>query len=232
MEKIIKINCYIETKDVPLEELTSRGNLIIDAYQRKNLKMYDNVTTKLYYIIPKLNIIRIIIPIDEINHLGVVSNILLDTTISNFNLERLPAQLISYKELMIKNDSELSETQILETAYKMIEKEMDFVFPTKVPILKIINYRNNKEPVLILPNIFSNVFKSSGRLMSKKNNDSIIIKSRKETVQVNYKEILPFDGLELIGRGTLNWNESYQRNFMKLSDRLEYLENLYNERNL
>jgi len=123
----------------------------------------ENIITKLYYIVPKLGKIFILITEKDMKELGIKSQILDTISIKDFSYIKFPPKIILYKELIIKATDEYSKYSLedIKNFTQVIVNDMsEKTFPYKIPILKVIDY-NTSKTFIILPSIFGdNVFKT------------------------------------------------------------------------
>jgi len=171
---IVKINSYINIDDITEEEALNKANILVNNYDTINDSISgENVITKLYYIVPKLGKIIVVVNEDDKDILGVQDNVLANTNISDYPLVKLPSKIIEYKELIIKLGSILTNEQILNAAQAVADNTSIDSFPYKLPIVKIINYNNTDVSQLVVPSLFgSNTFLSSDSTLINNGNAS------------------------------------------------------------
>ena len=121
----------------------------------------EEIVTKLYYIVPKIGKILVVVDDEDREILGADSNVVASTNISSYPLEKLPSKILEYRELIIKKDSSISSDDMLNVAQAISEKTADEVFPVKLPIVKLINYRDEEASKLVIPSVFGeHIFES------------------------------------------------------------------------
>jgi hypothetical protein len=152
----VKINAYVEVKEITEAEAISDALVRVGNFDTINeASSGDLIVTKLYYIAPKLGKILIVVTETDRITLGVDSRILTNENIVDYPFAKLPPVISSYKELIVKKGSFLSEAQILDAGQAIVEKNSVKVLPNKIPVLKIINYNNNGVSQLVMPSIFN-----------------------------------------------------------------------------
>ena len=167
MSQKVKLSCYIETLPITEEAAKIKATELAIKLDKKASKIFKKAISKVYYIVPELNKIYITVTEDDASQLGLASNIISELDIDTFPLERLPAPFVSYKELIIKKDTEISLESILNAGQAMVEEEAQKIFPFQIPVVKIINYGSDDLPSLIMPKIFGeNIFSSLGELLN------------------------------------------------------------------
>ena len=145
------INQYAK-EDTILNDAINYVTLMDGNYERIYNK---DLITKIYYIAPHLNRMLVVVDNGDKETLKLDSNVLLDTKITDYPLVKLPSQIIDYKELIIKKDSELNEEEIKNAAQYMVDNEFSEVQPNLMPVVKVIDYRT-EEPAnqIYLPGVF------------------------------------------------------------------------------
>jgi len=189
----VKINSYI-TRQEPTEEQAIENALkIVEAYDAINEnRLGEEVVTKLYYIVPSLGKILVVVNDADKEILGVNSNVLANTNITDYPIERLPSNVIEYKELIIKKDSSLTAEQILNAGQSIAEEAAERTMPYKIPIVKVINYNTNEQSYLVMPSVFGdNIFNSISGIVNTGDADAgnnVITNGSFKTIINTYEE--------------------------------------------
>jgi len=153
---IVKINSYINVDSVTEEEALTKAMSLVNGYDSINNNMdSSNVVTKLYYIIPKLGKILVVVNDQDRDDLGVDSNVLANVNIEDYPIEKLPSTIVEYKELIVKMGSSLTDTQILDAAQAIADETAITALPYKIPVVKIINYNTTSGSQLVIPSMFN-----------------------------------------------------------------------------
>jgi len=105
---------------------------------------------------------RVVSRIDTSILNNVESNVLAITDIKNYPLERMPAEIVEYIELVIKPEYNLSDKEIKNAGQALLEQKISEVFPHKLPVLKIVNYGTSSLDTLMLPNMLDDTFACHG----------------------------------------------------------------------
>ncbi|RLA81430.1 MAG: hypothetical protein DRG78_09245 [Epsilonproteobacteria bacterium] len=157
---IVKINSYVNTSDITEELALSSALTLVNAFDNVNESRFENgVITKLYYITPVLGKILVVVNDSDREVLGLASNVLSNVNISEYPLVKLPAQIIDYKELIIKLGSTLSAENILNAAQSIADEASIKSLPYKIPVVKVINYNNEDPSQLVMGSVFGdNIF--------------------------------------------------------------------------
>jgi len=186
----VKINSYISVDNLTEEQAVEHAISMVNAYDTINESRLGEVVTKLYYIVPVLGKIIVVVNEADKEILGVDSNILANTNISEYPLERLPASVIEYKELIVKVGSSLTMEQIFNAGQSIVEDAAEKVMPYKIPVLKVINYNNTDTDALVMPGVFGdNIFSSVSGIVNSGNaeaGDEVI-----ESSERFYLDMLP-----------------------------------------
>ena len=154
----VKLNLYINVNDINEDTAIDKAVKMVGALDTINEDTVgEELVTKLYYVVPKLGKIFVVVNDADKKTLGVESNVLANTNISDYPLEKLPPQMVAYKELIIKKGSNLSSDDILNAAQALLSK-----MPTDlVSVVKVINYNDNLPSKLVMPSIYGDhIFKS------------------------------------------------------------------------
>lgn len=152
---VVKINTYVDTAVDTVETGLNKAMAIVNAYDNYNGESIEgDVITKLYYILPILGKILVVVNDEDRDTLGVTDNVLANTDISNYPLVKLPSQILEYKELIIKIGTVMSEQDILNAAQAIADSSSVSLLPYKIPIVKVINYNDVLPSTLILPSVF------------------------------------------------------------------------------
>ena len=156
------INSYININDVTEAEAIDLALEMVSERDTKNeQRAGEEVITKLYCVLPVLGKILVVVADSDKEILGVDSNVLANVNIAEYPLEKLPTQLIEYKELIIKKGSSLTDTNILNAGQSIANATALKVMPHKIPVVKVINYNNADVSSLVVPSVFgANVFTS------------------------------------------------------------------------
>jgi len=157
---VVKINSYVNTLNITEEEALTTAQSLVNGYDRvNNIINGENVITKLYYIVPTLGKIFVLVNDADKAELGVDSNIIANTNISEYPFVKLPSKIVNYKELIIKKGSDMTPENIVNVAQYMADKATAESYPYQIPVIKVINYNNNEPSYLTLPSMFNgNVF--------------------------------------------------------------------------
>lgn len=161
MQKVI-INAFIDTESQTLDDARSAAMQRVNVKDTANdIMSGEDVVTKLYHIVPSIGKIIVAVSDDDMGKIGATQNIIAETDISGYPLEKLPAKIIEYKELIIKPDSTLTADDAINAAQAMAEHTANVVFPYKLPLVKVIDYRDDNPSKLVIPTIFGqNIFES------------------------------------------------------------------------
>jgi len=156
---------------VSLADIVTAEAEAITAVNAKDVKNEqiagEDVISKLYFIAPDLGVIVVAVSDTDKETLGVESNILASTNISEYPLEMLPAQLVEYKELIIKVGSSITPENILNAAQSIVSSMAMQTGNKKVPVVKVINYNNDEPNQLVMPSIYGdNIFSSVGGIIN------------------------------------------------------------------
>jgi len=158
----IKINCHVEMSDITEAEALTKATEKVESYDALVEEIAgEELVTKLYYIVPKLGKILVVVSEEDRVILGVDSTVLANTLISEYPLEKLPSQVVAYRELIIKVGNEIDMDSIMNAAQFIADDTASKVMPARMPVVKVINYNNTDESVLVVPSVFGgNVFSS------------------------------------------------------------------------
>lgn len=156
----LKIQAYIDSEDITESIALARANSMVLSLDGYNDSVSNqDIITKLYYITPILGRIIVVVTPQDRDNLGLTTTIIENTVINSYPLVMLPASIIEYKELVIKVGSNPSSSDVLDIAQSIVEATKKEVFPTKLPIVKIIDFNGNVNNTLVMPAIFGgNVF--------------------------------------------------------------------------
>ncbi len=169
----VKINAFVSNENLTEQEAIFQALNMVVLKDAQNELSDKDVVTKLYFIAPKLGKILVVVNNADRDALGVTSNILANTNIADYPLERLPAQIIDYSELIIKLGTHMSGESILNIAQSMAEKSALRIMPFKIPVVKVINYNTDIQDFLVLPSAFgANIFTNLSGIVN--NGDSAI----------------------------------------------------------
>lgn len=159
----IKINAYVEIGDITEEVAIASAIEKVNSLDTINeATIGKDVITKLYFIVPLLNKILVVVSEDDRDALGVDSVILSNVLITEYPFVKLPPIISDYTELIVRKGSFLSVDQIANAAQAIIEESAATAIPNKIPVLKVINYNNQDPSQLVLPSIFgANTFLST-----------------------------------------------------------------------
>ena len=159
----IKINSYVEVGDITEEAAIAAALEKVNSYDDINeATIGRDVVTKLYYIVPLLNKILVVVSESDRAALGVENVVLANTLITEYPFVKLPPIITDYTELIVRKGSFLNVEQIANAAQAIIEESASTALPDKIPVLKVINYNNQEPSQLVLPSIFgNNLFLSS-----------------------------------------------------------------------
>jgi len=168
----VKINAFVSNENLTEQEAIFQALNMVVLKDAQNELSDKDVVTKLYFIAPKLGKILVVVNNADRDALGVPSNILANTNIADYPLERLPAQIIDYSELIIKLGTHMSGESILNVGQSMAEKSALSVMPFKIPVVKVINYNTDVQDFLILPSAFgANIFTNLSGIVNNGNSD-------------------------------------------------------------
>ncbi|MDO8454088.1 MAG: BspA family leucine-rich repeat surface protein [Sulfurimonas sp.] len=169
----VKINAFVSNENLTEQEAIFQALNMVVVKDKQNELSDKDVVTKLYFIAPKLGKILVVVNNADRDALGVPSNILANTNIADYPLERLPAQIIDYSELIIKFGTHMSGESILNVGQSMAEKSALRIMPFKIPVVKVINYNTDVQDFLILPSVFgANIFTNLSGIVN--NGDSSV----------------------------------------------------------
>ena len=154
----VKLNLYINVNDINEDTAIDKAVKMVGALDTINEDTVgEELVTKLYYIVPKLGKIFVVVNDADKKTLGVESNVLANTNISDYPIEKLPSQMVAYKELIIKKGSSLSSDDISSAAIAMINDMPSDL----ISVVKIINYNDDYPSQLVMPIIYGDhIFKS------------------------------------------------------------------------
>jgi len=157
---IIKINSFVDVSDKTETEALVNALSIVQAYDVVNNKnSKEAVITKLYYIVPVLGKIFVVINDEDKAFLGLSDNILANVLITDYPLVKVPSQIVEYREVIVKIGSTLTDTEILDAAQVVANRIALDVLPDKIPVIKVVNYNNSNPSKLVMPSIFgTNLF--------------------------------------------------------------------------
>jgi len=159
----ILINAFININNITKEEALEEALKMVEIKDLQNNKRFElGVVTKLYYITPELDNLLVLVSENGATELQVSTQILLDTPLKDYPVVKLPAQIIEYKEVIIKKNHNLPFDDMMNIAQVRVEELSVTSFPHKLAIVKVINYNDMKsESQLVMPKVFGNGFKSS-----------------------------------------------------------------------
>jgi len=152
------LNLHIDVNDINEETAIANAIEMVGRIDTMNeATVGEELVTKLYYIVPKLGKIIVVVNDADKDVLGVESNILANINIASYPLERLPAQMVAYKELIIKKGNDLSSEDILNAAQAIV----DAMPYDLVSVVKVINYNDDLPSKLVMQSIYGdNIFSS------------------------------------------------------------------------
>jgi len=147
------IESFIDLDETNLAQGETKALTMVDSQDVLNDRN-KNVATKLYYILPKIG--KILVVVTEADKVSIgVSNRILDTIlITNFPLVKLPSKIIAYKEIIVSPVSGLNESELKNVAQAVADKTLTEVQPKQIPVVKVIDYRDNGASYIVLPTVF------------------------------------------------------------------------------
>jgi len=158
----IKINSYVDTTDITEVDAIVNAKAMVSIVDG----LSTNLLTKLYYIIPKLGKILVVVSDEDRDVLGVESNVLANKLIESYQLDNIPASVIDYKELIIKKGSIMTDTEIFDVAQFLVDSSTTGIPENKLTVAKIINYNTNEVMGLVMPSVYTSTFTSIGTLVN------------------------------------------------------------------
>jgi len=159
----IKIVGFVsDIKETEEEAINNAKKQVIQQDKEQERINGEQLITKLYYVVPKSDLIVVTVDDKDKETLGVQDNIIHNGKISEFPFANVPKQIVEYKELLIRKDSPFEDDQILDVAQDMCEKAKAKVLSKKIVVVKIIDYRNGTTK-LVMSHLFGdNSFAVSG----------------------------------------------------------------------
>jgi len=156
------IESYINDLQDNIDEVKASALSMVESLDTINDDVTkEGVITKLYYIAPRIGKILVVVSKKDAKILGVDSQIIADTDIKDYPLERMPSKIIDYKELIIKKGNNIGLEDIMNVAQAIADDAFRDDLPYKIPVVKIINYNGQVVKNLAMPSVFGdNVFYS------------------------------------------------------------------------
>lgn len=151
----VKINAFVDVDVTTVAEAESLATIQAEAMDASNeIRFGSAVVTKMYYVCPKVG--KIIVTVSEADRviLKQDSVILSVMNIADYPLERLPSQIVDYKEFIVTKPSTLTEDDINNGAQYIAEQAAAKSMPFKIPVVKVINYNTQGLEKLVLPSMF------------------------------------------------------------------------------
>jgi len=158
----IKIKSYINTSGIDETSAIAEAKIMVGTLDN----LFKDVVTKLYYIIPALAKVIVVVSDGDKELLGVSDNVLANTNIGDYQLDRLPASILDYKELIIKKGNNIELEAILNVAQTLADNSTTGVTLNKLTVVKIINYNDVNFEALVIPSMYNAVFTSLGSVLN------------------------------------------------------------------
>jgi len=166
MENIVKITSMVNIEDKTEEQYIEDAVKLVSEYDKSmdiaELGTEDiEYVVKLYYFAPLIGKVFVVVSDEDKDILESDSNVIANKLISEYEFARIPAQAITYKEVVLKRSSEKTLDDAKNLAQYIADKALNET-PYKLPIVKVINYKESTESFYVLPSIFGdNMFISS-----------------------------------------------------------------------
>jgi hypothetical protein len=149
----VKVGCYIERTLTSTEFINANRHIEL----ADELKSANHISTcKMYSFIAADQKLIVSITEEDRVDLGLTSSIVGNFDLATYPLGNLHKSITRTYEIMVRADSELATDY--ETAVDMAQAQADQFLnedPTKLPIVKLVDYKFNQPTILILPSVFN-----------------------------------------------------------------------------
>jgi len=205
----VVIKSYVDVTDITEDDALVSAQDKIEAIDAE-ASQDEDVITKLYYIAPVLGRIMIVISEDDRIILDESSTILLNVSLADYSLEKLPSQIVEYRELLVKKSNTLTMDNLINVAQSVVDDLTQEVLPHKLAIVKMVNI-NTGEEIISLPSEFSLDFNSPSEVRSSGNPSlgRILMNNTPIDFEIVNKVLVPDDDKDHSGYG---WGHALNSN--------------------